>query len=542
MKEKINLLRQKLEKELSEVSDGIHIKLDYDTNILNLLLFDFQSTTTNKQYKRFVLPKYILNKIDFSNVSFDLFDCENYDFSNLYGIELNPQTIYDKNLTNTKLANVKFIGSFDDATITGADFTGSINAIINPIKLKAEKQIRKQHWGLSSEYSKTVDLKACVFKDVTFTNSFQRIRLDSHYSACDLAFDIMDANFTDSKNATIYTDSLWITGFQNAILKGVTIIGELSYEIDYSTETGYCFLTAKRKTPVTGANFKGSKTRLKEKSFKFKYTDQDKMLCLNPQEVEDRNLSNAKFEGIYFTGSFDKVNISNSDFTGSKNAVIDLRQLTPELYKNTNFSNTKVIGLDGKEMYISSDGRIGVDIELAINKLLKLDAKEAIISKKELEAAREKLIEDNRKRVKEKITELLKIVESSEKLGIEPKNLYCSIPIEQDLFLVPVDNHYEINRNIIDATLLRFLNLSLIDFTNVDVSSIDFRYSGARISPQKVYQKDLSYTTLDDNNIKFYDDFTDVNLEGANFDACSFKPKELEQFKIKTKRSLFSKK
>ena len=72
MKEKINLLRQKLEKELSEVSDGIHIKLDYDTNILNLLLFDFQSTTTNKQYKRFVLPKYILNKIDFSNVSFDM--------------------------------------------------------------------------------------------------------------------------------------------------------------------------------------------------------------------------------------------------------------------------------------------------------------------------------------------------------------------------------------------------------------------------------------------------------------------------------------
>ena len=91
---------------------------------------------------------------------------------------------------------------------------------------------------------------------------------------------------------------------------------------------------------------------------------------------------------------------------------------------------------------------------------------------------------------------------------------------------MPIDDHYEINRSLVDLSLLRFLNLSMIDFSNVKVSGLDFRGSGARINPQTVYKKDLSNGIFDASNIKFFDDFTGVNIEGADFTECEVDPKE----------------
>ena len=62
----------------------------------------------------------------------------------------------------------------------------------------------------------------------------------------------------------------------------------------------------------------------------------------------------------------------------------------------------------------------------------------------------------------------------------------------------------------------------MIDFTNVKVSGIHFRHTGARINPQTVYDKDISYCTFDEGNIKFFDDFTGVMMEEANFEECDF--------------------
>ena len=74
--------------------------------------------------------------------------------------------------------------------------------------------------------------------------------------------------------------------------------------------------------------------------------------------------------------------------------------------------------------------------------------------------------------------------------------------------------------------------MSLIDFTNVKVSGIDFRGSAARINPQTVYNKDLSNGVFDSSNIKFFDDLTGVNIEGADFTECEIDIKE----KLKEKR------
>lgn len=60
--------------------------------------------------------------------------CE-IDFSSFLGsvgAVINPQMVYDKNLTNTILHSVTFDGEFNNCKIKGANFTGSVNAVINP--------------------------------------------------------------------------------------------------------------------------------------------------------------------------------------------------------------------------------------------------------------------------------------------------------------------------------------------------------------------------------------------------------------------------
>ncbi len=84
----------------------------------------------------FALSKEILSKLDFTGISFDNFNASGYDFSNLTGISLNPQTVFNKSLKNSKLSGVNFIGGFDDVNIVSADFTGSKNAVINPQTIK----------------------------------------------------------------------------------------------------------------------------------------------------------------------------------------------------------------------------------------------------------------------------------------------------------------------------------------------------------------------------------------------------------------------
>ena len=477
MEEKIRLLREKVIQELSSLEDGIHIKLDYDPLIIESLLFYKENRTCKKFLTDFSIE--ILKKIDFSSVDFTGFYARGYDFSKLYGVRLNPQKVYEKDLSFGIFKGVFFTDSLDGCNLCGidftegiTDFTGSINAKLDPNSL-----------GF-----KGIFLSNCKFSNVIFTKPFLG------YSV----FCLRNIDFTGSINATIYMQSLkdgW--GLCTCKLKDVTLIGKI-------------------KCCIKGADFTGAKSEVLGFPAKVK---------IDPQKVPGKCFAYTKLNGVVITNSLEGAVIDNTDFTGSENAYVDLRKIdNSSNYKNCNFTGARVINIDGKEIEISIDGRITTNIEKSLDKLLGIEHESAVLSKQELESARNKLIEENRKKVQEKITELLKLVETTERLGVDPKNLYHSIPIGKEELLVTIDDHYEINRNFIEY--LRFLNLSMIDFSNVKVSGLDFRGSAARINPQLVYKKDLSNSIFDTSNIKFYDDFTGVNIEGADFSECEVDLKE----------------
>lgn len=466
MEEKIKLLKKKLIKELIKLEDGIHIKLDYDPIIIENLLFENKSGI----YKMFAsdIPREVLTKIDFINVDFKDFNASEFDFTGLYNVHLNPQTIFGRYLNDSILRGVTFTDSLDYCKLDGANFAGSKNAKVNPNTLVSS----------SSFNGRYIDIHWTKFMDVTFTVAF-------NYKTS-----LFEVDFTGSKNAKINANKLFYNGLTGCILKDATIIGDIRSRI--------------LETDFTGA--KGERLGFITK------------IRINPQKT-NCNFINTKFNGVVFSGSFDKCIIDNTDFTGSENALIDLRKIDEDSnYKNCNFSNATVINLDGRVMNVSIDGRISSTIEEELDRILNLETQSSVIKKEEVESARKKLIGENRIKFKQKLDELLNLLKSSEILGIDPKHLYASVPIEEDKFLTYIDGHYEINRDI-DITLLRFFNLSLINFTNVNVRGIDFRKSGARINPQIVYNKDISYCSFDNSNIKYYDDFEGCNIEGTIFET-----------------------
>lgn len=89
--------------------------------------------------------------------------------------------------------------------------------------------------------------------------------------------------------------------------------------------------------------------------------------------------------------------------------------------------------------------------------------------------------------------------------------------IDRDMLLLEKDDHWIINPDLYG--MLRFFDLSAIDFTNVAVNNIDLSYSNAKIDPQKVYNKDMSGGNF--SGMQFIGaDFHDVNICGAKFTDC----------------------
>jgi len=509
MEEKILLLRQKLIEELEKLEDGIVIKLDYSKELLERLIFE-----RTEYHKVFALPERVLSKIDFSNVLFDDFDMRKFNSTKerpLHGININPQTIYNKSLYGAKLYGINFIGSFDDAIITGADFTGSSGAKIDPMKLRQVRDIWKNTKFDRFIYKK-IDAKNCIFNGVTFTGPFKnntiKVKEDGNTYKRPSSILITGADFTGSVNALIYLNKVYATYY--------------SY---YRTIEKTSFWQSLYGCKLKDATIKGSFEGVGIEGTDFTGAKGD--LMFSPQIVYEKNFSNAILNGVTFCGPFDDCNIKGANFTGSYGALINIDKIAPDNLKDVNFTDAKVIGEKKEGLMASGEITIGnYNYEDAlteeINKLLGRPHETELIKKQQLEEARKRLVELNKRKIKEKIKELSQLIQTQAYLGIPESKIYGSIPITQEVFLKKVDNHFEIDEEFIDISLLRFLNLSLIDFTNVKVSGIDFRYTFARIHPQTVYRKDISNCTFDDANVKFFDDFSGVIMDGADFNECDF--------------------
>lgn len=504
MEEKILKIREEIINKLNKVEDGMHIKLNYEPRINEAILFKTgdnecimdQFGNRKQCAKYFALPKNLLTKINFSNIDFSNFNAVGFDFNGLYNVKLNPQTIWEKKLMGAKLNGVEFIGPFDDVTLNQrdsgyiTDFTGSTGAIIDVSKIHK----------LYGEY---VFFNNCIFKGVTFTYPFKHLGYTKiHGYKMPINLEITGSDFTGSRGAIIYPNDMYFS-LTNCILKDTILATPI--KLSWSNE-------------IKGTNFTGAK----QKGNLFKRLKPVEIVW-NTDHV-DFDFTNTVFNGVHFTGPLrDCSLLNNTDFKNSTGAIIDLKNVNEESNLDScNFTDSTVIDKNGKKRLITEDGKISHDFLYELDEIIGIDYSEELESKKELEKERQELIKKRREELFNKINEIVTLTKSLETLGIEPTHLYGTIPITEDLLLVQVDDHLEINRNIIDASLIRFFNLSLINFNNVKISGIDFRKSKAKINPQIVYNKDISNCIFDDFNISPFTNFDNVIIDNTDFSECSF--------------------
>ena len=509
MYDKIMKLREKIKAELDDLDEGMHLKLELDSRILDMVIFEnsehdyseYLKSLSNKKElltydengkyttkKVFALEDKCLQKIDFSNVSFKSFNAYKCDFSKLYGVNINPQELYQKRLEGCILKGVTFTGPFDDVIIGHTDFTGSRNAMINPLKLQGYQFYNNQI---------ITNIEWCIFTDVTFIENFKMVNKPGSYDEIILC----GCDFTGSKNAKIYISNS-NRSLRDCTLKDATII------------IGLC-----KCMDITGVDFTGVYSQ--------NIFGRKEGITFNPQKCI-LDFTDTIFNGVTFTGPFTNARINGADFTGSKNALINLSTIADTFgYEKTNFTDATVYDKNHRKLIITEDGRITSSVDDLLDELLFTKEEKNVMDKKAVEEARIKLAKENQAQLQQKINELLSLIDTTIKLGMKEESLYCKIPIEQDLFLVKINDHYEINRNLIDLALLKYFNLSHIDFTNVLVKGIDFRYTAARINPQLVYQKDISSCIFDSTNIKFFDNFDGVNMTDTDFTNCDFVPSKV---------------
>ena len=119
------------------------------------------------------------------------------------------------------------------------------------------------------------------------------------------------------------------------------------------------------------------------------------------------------------------------------------------------------------------------------------------------------------------VTEPPKEVEENKVVTEPPKeveeNKVVTEPLKEveenkNSILIVVGDHYEIDPSFVG--ILKYIDLSLLDTENLKVSGIDFRGTNIKINPQKVYKKDLSKSSFDDDNL--FGSFNGVNLCGAD--------------------------
>ena len=106
--------------------------------------------------------------------------------------------------------------------------------------------------------------------------------------------------------------------------------------------------------------------------------------------------------------------------------------------------------------------------------------------------------------------EIAKIDTSDEK---DVNKLLHSIKISDSVLFEQKDDHLVI-RNIF-IPLLHLLDLSGVNFDNVDVRYLDFSKTNAVISIRNVYKMDISFSTFCDENILDWTDYTGVNITGT---------------------------
>lgn len=327
---KISTIRKYLVNSLEKYQGEPILFDDFPEGLLEEVLFS-PVLKRSKKYLNFAIPQSVAKKIDMSNVSFDNFLCENYDFSGYTGIKIDPE----RSISDFKGASfngVTFLNPIKNRTIELIDFRGSVGASIDP-----------------SSNTMGTQNKFC---DVTFTGPFQGVT-------------VKDDNFSGSHGAVIFTevgtDLTWTTltdariqgGLDDCIINCTNFSGAKNLDdsvlrINPNIIRGKfrdCVFDGveftqpvKKLLEIAGADFTGSQ------GFE-----------ISPDNIASNDISGCKLAGVKFCCANKPLRcfMDNTDFTGSTGAIVDF-DLNSNIH-GTNFADAQFVQSVGFDniLYIS---------------------------------------------------------------------------------------------------------------------------------------------------------------------------------------------
>ena len=120
-KELIEEIRKVFKHEL-ESYEGEPRKLNVQSEIAEKILFNVDENGM----KTFAFPLELMKKVNFEGISFNGFFAYGFNFTGFKGISLDPQKVYDRDLSYANLNGVTIINTFDDVTLDGVESEGMI--------------------------------------------------------------------------------------------------------------------------------------------------------------------------------------------------------------------------------------------------------------------------------------------------------------------------------------------------------------------------------------------------------------------------------
>lgn len=120
----INTIRNGLKKEL-ENYEGAPARLRLRSDIAEIILFNIDE----EGKKTFAFPTELMKKVNFEGISFDGFEAVAFDFSEFKGVSLDPQKVYNADLSYAILNGVTITNTFDDVLLEGTNSEGMIYTV-----------------------------------------------------------------------------------------------------------------------------------------------------------------------------------------------------------------------------------------------------------------------------------------------------------------------------------------------------------------------------------------------------------------------------
>lgn len=196
------------------------VKLNVRSDILKQVLF------LNIGYYVFISDlEDVYRKIDWSNISMEKVRVAGRDLSRYTNMKINPQTIHNKDLSNTICKGVEFIGLFDGVDITRANLSDSIDAIINPQTVKNRDFTYGSFKGV--RFIDTFD--GCIIMGANFTGSIN-CRIDVSQVSQRM---LTNANLGSTMlSGSFYGCNTQNTKFENAIYDKELIIDEKEFKLN----------------------------------------------------------------------------------------------------------------------------------------------------------------------------------------------------------------------------------------------------------------------------------------------------------------------